>query len=392
MSNILFSRSSLLYRYGVFSSYAIFLLWGGLALTLREHFLDQGFFASLLLFSTWFFFKQNLWHYKTDRNISLFFLGQTICFLGMGVELKTVSPFYFVLLLSLVLSLVNFNKENSYKGIVLMFISLTAILGVVSSSKLFTQTQNSIDLIFFVSFFANVLGMMYFLKRDEAKKKQNEDPVKTKRFFYHDLMNQLHGVKLFLENKMDEEEIIRSEESYMLYKELEIVESLISEHFNLKHRSASNSRQIVAFSELRKPLEALISTYLEKTGFKVRIEYQGLDYNPQVDRNGLFRIMTNLIKNMSENGKDYAVFHFDYHEGHGLNISVYNRIDEEVREDDRHLKMLLGEPELLRGVGLESVQHLCLQEGGTFDLEVQGSDWLVKVFLPAIEAQQQKAA
>ena len=83
------------------------------------------------------------------------------------------------------------------------------------------------------------------------KKKKNKIPKKIDsaiseslvfpdlkdRLFFHDVVNQTHGLLLFLMHKEVNKEGLEFEEVQMIEKEIRTLQSLLQDHYNFKHKN-----------------------------------------------------------------------------------------------------------------------------------------------------------
>jgi hypothetical protein len=68
----------------------------------------------------------------------------------------------------------------------------------------------------------------------------NEGDLKEKLFF-HDIINQTHGLLLFFGQKELSQESIEGHELKMLASEIKTLQSLIRDHYNFRHKNLSQT-------------------------------------------------------------------------------------------------------------------------------------------------------
>ena len=197
---------------------------------------------------------------------------------------------------------------------------------------------------------------------DEVKKKKenNQD-----RLFFHDLINQTHGIILFLSNKSSLDAL----EIESLKSEVKLLQALVQNHFNLNHKNiepleaSENQTQ-----KIQVALEKLIALYQSQENQRIEIVYHG-DEMGDLDFISLYRILNNIVKNMAEakvtNGKILLEFSTS-----GLNIITQNKMpDQNAIESGA-------------GLGLQSITSLAQEAGGQYFYEIHNETWVNQVFLP----------
>ena len=221
----------------------------------------------------------------------------------------------------------------------------------------------------------------------------------NERLFFHDLVNQTHGINLFLDYRICSGVGLEAAETKELYHEMKSLQSLIKDHYNFKHKNLINTYDVVTFDFAHRSMTHLIHCYLPSHQAETSFEYKGKISmgTPQETRDQclvhyptFLRIVTNLVKNISEENSTEVKFVFNYDED-GLHIDVRNKVftlDKESGDLVHNLQeFILGEnPRKLkgeRGLGLESVHTLCVQNGGEFNFELDDNGfWMNHVFLP----------
>lgn len=205
-------------------------------------------------------------------------------------------------------------------------------------------------------------------------KKLSFSQISQKQLFFHDLMNQIHGLSLFLEHKASKEEVIDPRETHQVLAELEIIQQQVQDYFQLEHRNFLARSEYRTFYEIKTELVNVIRHYLPNLE-KANIEFSGQGKNEGsaylVHSSYFFRIITNIAKNIAENGAGEATFLFDY-QPEGLTIRVQNRRNVFTEEQ----KANVG------GVGLKSMEYLAEGLGGRFSAQAQGPYWITTCFLP----------
>ncbi|MDO9182541.1 MAG: GHKL domain-containing protein [Bacteriovorax sp.] len=227
---------------------------------------------------------------------------------------------------------------------------------------------------------------MFLIKKEKSVNVSSDDHDKRERLFFHDIINQTHGLILFLNQRQSINKVISVSEIQMLEKEVRTLQSLIKDHFQFMHKDLTNSYDWVVFNIAEIAIQNLITNYLPKNSVQVFFNKNGIDDKSEVVYFPIFyRIMNNVIKNMSEaNGQ---VIHFNFHHtDNGLIIETKNDVQIEI-----------GDSNTRKGLGLESISSLVHECGGQFEYEFSKGIWSNRIFLPGpkkmtLQEEQKKAA
>lgn len=237
---------------------------------------------------------------------------------------------------------------------------------------------------------------MFWIKKKDHLETFSSDHDKRERLFFHDIINQTHGLILFLNQRQSTKQVIEVDEIEMLEKEVRTLQSLIKDHFQFKHKNLPLSYDWVPFSIGEMAVRSLIETYFPKNSLKAIIssDFKGNEeaiiYFPV-----FYRIMNNLIKNMAE--ALILEVHIEFKGTiDGLTIETKNQCMStqgfKILSDKLPQLILEESPkEKSLGLGLESIHYLALECGGTFDFEIVNNYWINRIFLPA-PASAKKAA
>ena len=225
--------------------------------------------------------------------------------------------------------------------------------------------------------------MFWFKKKDHLELHQI-DRDKRERLFFHDIINQTHGLILFLNQRKSTNKIISVLEIELLEKEIRTLQNLIKDHYQFGHKNLSQKDDWVPFKIAFASVENLIHNYFSKKDVKIFITNELInDDDGVVHFSTFYRIMNNLIKNMAEARGSEIKIHFKIAQN-GLEINTENKIIDINTQESK-------------GLGLESIRHLANESGGKFIYETSNGLWLNHVFLPSPKAQsfqelQKKAA
>lgn len=194
---------------------------------------------------------------------------------------------------------------------------------------------------------------------------------KTKEeLFFHDIINLTHGIILFLDQKETKKELIDSSETKLLLQEVKSLQSLIQDHFNLKHKNLVQIDEYVPLESIKKIFENLRETYLKNkkivVTFKNEAKKDELFYYPH-----LYRIMNNIIKNIAESSVGEISFDFKIDQA-GLFLETKNQI---LEWSDRGRS-------LSEKIGLKAIEHLIKENGGTYKFYTSDNLWINQLFFP----------
>jgi hypothetical protein len=205
------------------------------------------------------------------------------------------------------------------------------------------------------------------------------------RLFFHDIINQTHGLLLFLGHKEMLGEGIDKEEVQMMEKEIKTLQSLIRDHYNYKHKNLIQTYDWVPFSYAKLAFNNLTHTYLENVQVYATFNMKGEDVSEDlIYYPSFYRIMNNLIKNIAESKCTKVDFSFTMGSD-GLFIESKNKLHMTMAgNSSEHLaRVILDEKTpLMKNLGLESIHHLVQELGGSFKFEILENNWVNHLYLP----------
>lgn len=234
--------------------------------------------------------------------------------------------------------------------------------------------------------------MFSFKKKDAPNSNPltSEQAEVKERLFFHDIINQTHGLILFLENKELRGSIIREDEIQLVKKEIKTLQSLIRDHYNFKHKNLNQTYDWMPFSYALQAFEGLIQTYLSNIKIEVKneidknCEAQDLIYYPV-----LYRILNNMIKNIGESGCTLVSINILLNEA-GLTIETFNQMHKSIDQNSsEYLARVILDEKInpLKSMGLDSIHHLAEENGGHFSFEISDRTWINRLFLPTQKPQ-----
>ncbi len=397
-------------------------LLGGLYPGLGERF----FLTIFVLISLYTWIKGYSFQAVLSKSVlsELVFLSQYLSLVGASIEMGDQKVLFLSSIplatnLSFIRGRRDIPKEVKWKKEwALSLIGLATYTWVLLSC--FSEEGRGHSLIVFGLFLAWQMGIFYWLNvrtlrnvkdywrrerlRSEEKslndlgqsRLEEQDELRG-RLFFHDLINLTHGVNLFLEHRICHRQSLNLVETQTLRDEVKTLQSLIKDHYGYKHKDLRNCFELVRFELIERAVYQLVNQFLQKVDvhfvFKGAVSREASRVEREaclVHYPSLYRIMNNLIKNISESHTDQVEICFDYRP-EGLFVFLKNRIFK-LRNDSQYLtkkleKMILegsfsqwkNDPE---GLGLESVNGLCREQGGHFEFYIIDGFWVSEVFLP----------
>lgn len=226
-------------------------------------------------------------------------------------------------------------------------------------------------------------GLVFSFKKKSDQHLENHSDLKEKLFF-HDLINQTHGLLLFLNHKQLTKEGVRADEVQLIEKEIKTLQSLIRDHYNFKHKNLVQTYDWVPFSYAKLAFANLSNNFLGDVHVSATFTIQGerveedLVYYPC-----FYRIVNNLVKNISESECDKVEFNFVLNEK-GLFIETKNLLKKCTKDSSEALAQVILEEKTstIKSLGLDSIHHLAEEHQGSFSFEIENNYWINKVFLP----------
>jgi hypothetical protein len=224
---------------------------------------------------------------------------------------------------------------------------------------------------------------VFSLKKKSLQNLEDSDDLKE-RLFFHDLINQTHGLLLFLSQKEISEEAVSKEEINLIEKEIKTLQSLIRDHFNYKHKNLVQTYDWVPFSYVKIAFTNLSRAYFQDTKVDATFAIVGshveedLIYYPS-----FYRILNNLIKNISEAQSPSVEFQFVIDEV-GLTVITRNQLKKCTVDSPESLTLVISneQPKYVQSLGLDSIHHLAEEHEGLFSFEIENNTWINKLFLP----------
>lgn len=399
------------------SFFLSFLLWLGLHRGGVAHSLE--FFSSTLLAVNYLFYvsaRGNLEKVTWSWQVPSLFVFQIFSFVGLSFTLKTATSL-FVGVIPCLAGMYYFlyqdgktPERGENKSWALIAIGLTTFFifqGVEQSNSISLE-----DGIFLGIFSAWTLGTVYFgnelfLKERKSlfarirsgREEIQETLANKERYFFHDIINQTHGLGLFLSSKSIDNQGLTALDCSRVLSEVKLLQALIKDHFGYGHKNIQEGYEYVNFDFAKMGLYTLIENFLPGDDIECHIIFKG-DISESVNFSDrmraivhyptFYRVLNNLIKNISEENSKLVEFTFSYEE-EGLFITIKNKILS-LKENDNKLAEELSDiilnnkvipfKDRASGLGLESVSSLVSKVQGNFRFSIEGEYWVSEVFLP----------
>lgn len=400
-------------------------LWIGLAFTQPSFFINS-FFISSLVAVNYSCFCHGLGHGSTlsdARPFAGLLLTQFSLFVGCAFEYQATSIIYLAVFPCLAACYTMLTSERDFKTGIFSKDLIPPLVGV-SFYLLFMSTQRNlawrtIDLLSVASFVIWSVGTLYWgstlvkrenkslisslLKRGNGnyRWRMDKDRLKEDRMFFHDIINHTHALNLFLQQKVSSDAQMQEDEIYALMNEVKSMQSLVSDHFGFKHKNLLSTLNwveldfaLLGFHRMtHNLLPHQIEINISQLGQLDRTKYDRSRVKLFVHYPTFIRVCTNLIKNIAEQHPKEAFFEF-YADESNLKVVFKNKMGH-LHSVSKDLEYALSDNILSADhieqsdhLGLESVQSLCQDNGGSFEFSIEDGFWSATVVLPLNETDQ----
>ncbi len=234
---------------------------------------------------------------------------------------------------------------------------------------------------------------MFSLKKKKTLLEEDQKNDTKERLFFHDVINHTHGLLLFLNHKESLKVGMSASEVEMVKKEIKALQSILRDQFSFQHKNLTHTQDWVTFEQAFRSFKTMITTYFTGPEVKIEMVFKGdiASENPVEVQDrcliyypAFYRIMNNLIKNMSEAEASVIKFSFDLSDT-GLFIETENAMKAALQKDlpEYLSQVILNEKtQTLKGQGLDSIDHTASSCGGSFSFEIHNQVWINKIFLP----------
>jgi hypothetical protein len=371
--------------------------------TLNSHLILPSFFLA----STFYGYQQSAVIYATrggKQYIELILFSQLLSLLLMGISQVSVGAMMMSLIPFGIMVLWSFvNWHDDWKTLNQHFILLSALVCVLVvifvnvSSKQQLIAQDS-GLMFLLAFTWLALSIQSFLKSVKglgSLRFENNHHSKKDQYFFHDCINHLVGIKLFLSTRSE----VKKPDMNLLLREVDLFESLLYDHFKLSHRNLHGRHQHISCQDVPELYEMLMESFLAPRGIQYELAVSP-DFNwdhHQLPLAPLQRIGSNLIKNAVDHGGEKVLVYLSKskEEHDVLLIKVVTQLHSPLSsskklEEDLSRRILEINPERseakkkdsIQGLGLDSVTTLLESLGGEMSLEITSHEWINHLKIP----------
>lgn len=380
---------------------------------LRSDWRDQNFAVGLVL-GHFLMFRElygRSFYFQRSSVYSSVFLFQVLCLVGLSFEMNVLGGLYMALIPAFMGQYYALRVDREFvdskmrqrSGIGFLMLPLLAF---AIYSSFFPYSISLIqEMPFFLAFAIWSLVTLYSgttlfsmmsnkwksLVGEDVEHFSVMDRDRADRLFFHDVINQTHGINLFLSSRISRNESVSVSQAKELLSEMRIIQAQIKDHYKFTHKNLVNSYEWASLVNVRKWIERTVDSFLPSDFVHTEIHFHHLDtFSGTIHYPSFTRIFTNIIKNASEVKTHDVSIVFEC-KPRGISFVVRNVLFEQDRKvSDLELKLrdqiLNGERNPIiqgeSGLGLESIQKLCAAIGGDFDFYIQDGQWVTTVYLP----------
>lgn len=399
-------------------------LWTGLALT-QDQFFINSFFISSLVAVNYSCFCHGLGHgsiLNEAKGFGALLLAQFSLFVGCAFEYQSTTIIFLAIFPCVIACYTMLTSEREFKSGLFSKDLIPPLMGVCCYLLFMTVQRDlawpAVDLLALSGFVLWSLGTLYWgsalikhenkslissmLKRGHGhwRWRMDKDRQKEDRMFFHDVINHTHALNLFLQQKVSTDATMQEQEIYAVMNEVKSLQSLVSDHYGFKHKNLLSTLNWVELDFAMGGFHRMIHSLLPGN-IEIQIEQDGKLDRSKVDRSRMnlmihypsfIRVCTNLIKNIAEQKPKKAYFSFEASE-RSIIIHFKNKMGHlhSVSRDLEHALsdniLSADQAEVSDHLGLESVQSLCLDNGGNFEFKIDDGHWTAIVELPLKESE-----
>lgn len=377
-NKISFWISSLL----VLQFYVLSTLKNYLSFILKSYYLPLFFISQL--FCLWGqLYENSNWHYSFLAIFPTWAAGYFMHYMGRGNiwEIRKKS-LLFILCNSLLFA-------SIYKSSILKIVS-TGIDNLLIAEVIFIMLSPFICFDFLLRR-KRISGIK---KIKNARSQKN--PHYKNDLFFHDIINHTHGLCLYLESVKLESKGLANDEIVSLLSEVQIMQTLLQDHFKRQHKNLKHTYKMVTFDFSLKSLHLLINHYFNKLETSIKV-----DFGPSIAKTDsqkvllyfpkFYRIMNNLIKNIYEEKSKSLELYFELSQGF-LILKISNELSQSMSKSDDLADALSKAILACEGdikskhdhlsLGLESIADSLASMGGEFDFKLEDGKWQGVIYFP----------
>lgn len=356
---------------------------------------------------------------ESDSPINFFFAQYALLVL-FAAQMESWSTIYLTevpLLMAIIFKMREDRIGHTTQLKQMMLICAIGLFGQVMAHEIFFKNEvTQLKLFLTLSSFWKVfplLGVYAFHREKSDRKKivvgesknvfvERQSPRDS--LFFHDMINSTHGLILFLSNRIKnyEQQHINRHEMKSLLDEVKTIQSLLKDHFSYQHKNLDNQQELIPIKEAINKSVSMIKNYLPMDKNESRFIMKGLDEarNSYIYYPSFYRILNNIVKNISDNKSESVEFIFVVTES-DMEITIRNSIyhlNKSKNQLSENLSRIIREEASPpqdhenNGLGLQSIMNLCHEQGGHFRFYIEEGNWVSKVYLPLTNLDKKSAA
>lgn len=164
---------------------------------------------------------------------------------------------------------------------------------------------------------------------------------------------------------------------------------MIKDHYDFKHKNLNQTYDWMPIAVAKHAFDTLAHTYLNNMSVTISTSFKGMSSEEDMIYYPCFyRILTNMIKNISESGCSQVSVSFVMND-EGLLMETKNQIHKSVDQNSsEYLSHIILDEKVrpLKSMGLDSIHHLAEAHGGSFSFEITERTWINHLRLPTKKA------
>jgi hypothetical protein len=195
--------------------------------------------------------------------------------------------------------------------------------------------------------------------------------------FLHDLINHTHSLLLFLGQKKRTGSLAANEIDQLI-SEIKLMQNFIKDEWNYQHRDVSSTDVDADLVEIFKISQSLLTVYFSQDLVAVTTNLDQVVLNQtkdfKINSVLFFRILSNVVKNISEAGPTKVEISFFIDETGILKIETKNDFKPKVKAIDRNCQP----------IGMFSIKSLVESVGGSFEVNFNETWWTNSISIPLL--------
>ncbi len=184
----------------------------------------------------------------------------------------------------------------------------------------------------------------------------------NKKFFYHDIVSQIHGLRLFIQSKKDHKKNLNSDDLSLIYNELGNLQNITLDFFKENHKNLDENSNFLKSNDIHSYINELKKVYLLDS--KLWISEIGRPIDEVYYHRAIFiRVLSNLFKNIQESVKTEAYLTVNYLSSGEIEFSFKNDF---YRKNNSSGQVDIREP-----IGIKSILELSEEQGWKIDSKLE---------------------